>query len=125
MFLAGYVVISNIDYGWLGINIWHNAQYILFVWYFNNQRASKQNARGVVPWLSKSHRFILYMALSVGASTVVYLTLRETIAALVTPVVVYQAINFHHYVVDSVIWKVRRKPMQETLGLAPNVPNAV
>jgi hypothetical protein len=32
--------------------------------------------------------------------------------------VIYQTINYHHYIVDAVIWKVRRKPMRETLGLA-------
>jgi len=32
--------------------------------------------------------------------------------------IVYQTINFHHYIVDSMIWKLRRKPLQETLGVA-------
>jgi hypothetical protein len=31
--------------------------------------------------------------------------------------VVYQTINFHHYIVDSVIWKVRRKNIQQTLQI--------
>jgi len=30
-----------------------------------------------------------------------------------------QAINFHHYIVDSQIWKVRKKPMQATMGVIP------
>jgi hypothetical protein len=32
--------------------------------------------------------------------------------------VVYQGINFHHYVVDAVIWKVRKKSLRENLGIA-------
>jgi len=33
-------------------------------------------------------------------------------------IVVYQAINFHHYIVDGRIWKMRRKPLQRILRLA-------
>ena len=33
-------------------------------------------------------------------------------------IVMYMTINFHHYIVDSVIWKVRKKPLQQTLGIA-------
>jgi hypothetical protein len=32
--------------------------------------------------------------------------------------VLYMTVNFHHYIVDGVIWKVRRKPLQQTLGIA-------
>jgi hypothetical protein len=31
--------------------------------------------------------------------------------------VTYQAINFHHYIVDGVIWKVRKKSLQKTLQI--------
>jgi hypothetical protein len=45
-----------------------------------------------------------------------------TIAAFVAaslPLVAigYQAINFHHYVVDAMIWKVRRKRVRENFGV--------
>ncbi len=33
-FFTGYVLISDINAGWLVANIWHNAQYILFVWLY-------------------------------------------------------------------------------------------
>lgn len=119
MFTVGYVLIENIDHGWLAINIWHNAQYIAFVWYFNNQRF-KEGESATAPLLSRisqRDRLITYVGGSIVLSAVVYVTLGLTIAAVVAPIVVYQAVNFHHYVVDSVIWKVRKKPMQETLGL--------
>jgi hypothetical protein len=32
-------------------------------------------------------------------------------------IIIYQTINFHHYIVDSIIWKARKKPMREALGL--------
>jgi hypothetical protein len=38
-------------------------------------------------------------------------------SALSATIVLYQIVNFHHYVVDSRIWKVRREPIRKTLGL--------
>ena len=38
IFIVGYLLIDDITYGWLVINVWHNAQYILFVWLFNTNR---------------------------------------------------------------------------------------
>jgi hypothetical protein len=37
-------------------------------------------------------------------------------------IVLYQIVNFHHYIVDSSIWKVRKPKMQETLGLQSEAP---
>lgn len=30
----------------------------------------------------------------------------------------YQVINFHHYIVDAVIWKTRKKAVRQNLGVA-------
>src|SRR4030095_13298666 len=38
IFACGYLLIDNISHGWLVLNVWHNAQYILTVWLFNNNR---------------------------------------------------------------------------------------
>ena len=64
------------------------------------------------------------MFASMVLTSIVYLSISRTLGILVDwkvvvipAIIVYQAINFHHYIVDSVIWKVRKKPMQETLGL--------
>ena len=121
MFGAGYLLIRDIDFGWLAINIWHNSQYILFVWYFNNQRfaGGRSDTARTLAWFSQTRRIALYMGASILLSTIVYLVVRETIALVIAPIVIYQTINFHHYIVDSLIWKVRKKPMQETLGLTP------
>jgi hypothetical protein len=32
--------------------------------------------------------------------------------------IIQQTINYHHYIVDAVVWKVRKKPLRATLGLA-------
>jgi hypothetical protein len=44
--------------------------------------------------------------------------MKWTLGSLLPLIVVYQAINFHHYIVDSIIWKIRRKPIQKTLGIS-------
>lgn len=38
-------------------------------------------------------------------------------AGLSATIVLYQIVNFHHYVVDSRIWKVRSAPIRQTLEL--------
>jgi len=38
MFAVGYLVIADINIGWLVLSIWHSAQYLLFVWHINRGR---------------------------------------------------------------------------------------
>ena len=45
------------------------------------------------------------------------LTVVEQYSALPLFLVAYQTINFHHYIVDGLIWKVRKKPLRANLGL--------
>ncbi|WP_199538800.1 MULTISPECIES: hypothetical protein [unclassified Duganella] len=33
-------------------------------------------------------------------------------------VIVYQGINFHHYIVDSIIWKLRKRDVQSALKIS-------
>ena len=120
IFGIGYVVIDSIDAGWLVLNIWHNIQYILFVWLFNNSRfrdGVSAKAR-FLSRLSQSRNFWAYGLVCFGISTFAYITLNSFVVALVPAIVVYQTINFHHYLVDGAIWKMRKKPMRKTLGLA-------
>jgi len=44
----------------------------------------------------------------------------DTVKSLLQPLVliVYQTIDFHHHIVDALIWKLRRKPIQQTDGVA-------
>ncbi len=120
IFGMGYLIIDNIDAGWLVLNMWHNTQYILFVWLFNNNRfrdGVDTQAR-FLSWLSQSRNFWLYGVVCFGISTTLYYTLDSFVAALVPAIVIFQTINFHHYLVDGVIWKMRKKPLRKTLGLA-------
>ena len=122
IFIVGYLVIEDITNGWLVINIWHNAQYILFVWLFNTNKY-RDGIDTKAPFLSEiSQRknLVRYLLVCFGISTLAYLFIYLTsgehaVAGLPIAIIVYQTINFHHYIVDSRIWKVRKKPMQETL----------
>jgi hypothetical protein len=125
IFAAGYLLIEDITYGWLAINIWHNAQYILFVWLFNARRFKD----GIDPearflsYISQPHRLWLYLLTCVGITGVVYWFVLGTLTALFfaglsATIVLYQIVNFHHYVVDALIWKVRKPTIRKTMGIA-------
>ena len=130
VFGVGYLLISDINHGWLVLNIWHNCQYILTVWMFNNNRFKNQidTRHRFLSYISRQKNIASYFAVCLLISTVFYSTLAATLnwispsLALITTLplfaVVYQTINFHHYVVDAVIWKVRKKSLRENLGIA-------
>lgn len=124
IFAVGYLLIEDITVGWLVINIWHNAQYILFVWMFNTRRFKdgiNPEAR-FLSYISQPGRLKLYLGVCVLITGVIYIGVLGTLnalffAALSATVVLYQIVNFHHYIVDSRIWKVRKEPIRRTLGL--------
>ena len=124
IFYLAYIATSDITLGWLMINIWHNAQYILFVWMYNNKRFKD----GVDPdakflsYISQSGRLWLYLLTCIAITGVIYWGVLRTIdwfffAGLSATIVLYQIVNFHHYMIDSKIWKLRKPKMQETLQL--------
>jgi len=124
IFLVSYRLIEDITYGWLVVNIWHNAQYVLFVWLFNTNRYKNgidENAL-FMSTISQPENKVRYFTVCVGITVIVYylLSFSESLniaAQLPILVIIYQAINFHHYIVDSLIWKVRKKPLRQTMGL--------
>jgi hypothetical protein len=126
IFIVAYVAIDSIDSGWLVVNVWHNAQYILFVWVFNSNRFQQGTdaQHRLLSSISQRRHWPYYFLTCLVISTVAYFGIDRTLAlagasaTLPLFLVTYQTINFHHYVVDSLIWKVRKKPLQKTLGLA-------
>jgi len=119
IFYIAYVGIEDISKGWLVANIWHNAQYIGFVWMYN----SRKYARGIDPAarflsaISQPNRVFWYMAVCLTISTAVYWSIGVAAALVLPPLLIYQAINFHHYIVDSMIWKLRKPTLRGELGL--------
>ena len=114
IFGVAYAWTPDITLGWLMINIWHNYQYILFVWMFNNRRFE----RGLDPrarflsWISQSGRLWLYLLTCVAITGAVYWGVLRAIdwmffTGLSATIVLYQIANFHHYIVDALIWKTR------------------
>lgn len=137
-FYVGYIYIENINYGWLMINIWHNSQYILFVWLYNSNKYQKNPLQNfnLVSWASQKGygRLIAYFGGSLLITTMIYGGLQtgydivfnghpEIIAMLY--VVSFQTINFHHYIVDSIIWKSRSKKNQDVMNLKADAPEVV
>jgi hypothetical protein len=97
----------------------------LFVWLFNTRRFKD----GIDPqarflsYISQAQRRWLYLLICVGITGVIYWGILGTLnalffAGLSATIVLYQIVNFHHYVVDAMIWKLRKAPIRRTLGLA-------
>jgi len=124
IFIVGYRLIDDITFGWLVINVWHNAQYILFVWLFNTNRYKNgidKKAR-FLSEISQPEHLVRYLFVCLAIGMIVYgvaggATSERTIAGFPLVIIFFQTINFHHYIVDSRIWKVRKKRMQTTLNL--------
>lgn len=121
VFTMGYVVIDDISYGWLVLNVWHNLQYLMFVWMFNNARfqGRADPKHRLLAELSQRENVVRYVVFCLALSTGVYGAIllgarASTLATVPFLAVAYQSINFHHYVVDAIIWK--RKKTRATLA---------
>jgi hypothetical protein len=121
VFMTGYIFIEEINYGWLCLNVWHNAQYVLLVWLFNNNRFKN----GIDPrhkflsMISQTKYIYIYYAVCVCISTVLYASANKILGlisftAFPLALLFYQTVNFHHYVVDGIIWKSRRKQISNS-----------
>ncbi len=124
IFLIGYGVVQHIDHGWLVLNVWHNAQYILIVWLYNQNRFKS----GIDPQhrflstISQPNRAISYFAVCVSITAIIFVSLNKlgaflSFTGLPVIVILYMTVNFHHYIVDGVIWKLRKPAVREQLGL--------
>ena len=119
IFLVGYIAMKDVNVGWLAINVWHNFQYVLVVWMSN----AKRYAGGIDPTarllsrLSQPGRAFRYFAYCLAITTFIYAALDRFTAlvlggGLAVTLAMYMGINFHHYIVDALIWK-RRKPVPQ------------
>ncbi|MCK5748118.1 MAG: hypothetical protein KAH44_18010, partial [Oricola sp.] len=67
-------------------------------------------------------RLPLYLAVCLGITVIVYSLILGAVSKLfiitsLSTVLIYQTINFHHYIVDSLIWKVRKPEIRRNIGL--------
>jgi hypothetical protein len=117
IFLIAYVTIEKADTGWLAINVWHNLQYVLVVWMMNTKRhTAVEPVTSFIARISQPGRIVRYFLSCIAISTAIYLVLGRFVAAvgggMALTVGIYMGINFHHYVVDALIWKRRRVVLQ-------------
>jgi len=123
IYLGGYVLIEDIGSGWLLVNVWHNVQYLAFVWLYNRRRFATGIAADsyTLSWLSQPgylRAALFYLACLAIASPIYYLLLRggEQIdellhtSALPTVVIVSLGLTVSHYLVDGIIWKRKNNP---------------
>lgn len=125
IFGVGYLLIDDVTTGWIVLNVWHNIQYIMFVWWFNNNRF-KDTIDPERPFLSRlcqSNQVVVYLGVCFILSSVIYAGMQIG-GSLADPIPVtivsMMAINFHHYVVDGMIWKRKRA----AAGSTPPAPAA-
>ncbi|MEO6017785.1 MAG: hypothetical protein ABIP46_11050 [Polaromonas sp.] len=119
---VAYLWVPDITSGWLVVNIWHNLQYLLFVWLQNARRDTQLSStsdkrsidtaglQSLMTPLKNAGKYLaaclilgaaMYEALSVAGQQLIWL-------GLPTVFILHFTFNFHHYLVDGVIWK-RRK----------------
>ncbi len=138
-FYVGYILISDINIGWLVANIWHNAQYILFVWLYNTKRFSlpQNQDKSLLCWVSQVQpvRIVMYFVIALLTTTIIYNSIMGSFGLIaggdmamlaMLYVIGFQTLNFHHYIVDSIIWKARKKQHQVVMNLnqASNNPSS-
>ena len=114
IFIVGYVVMDDMTGGWIVTNIWHTGQYLMLVWLFN-QRSLESGGTGpgaVFRRLTRGNRPWLYALWCFLIALPVYLSFSWFsvfgVYALAFAVIANQTINFHHFIVDGVIWRSRR-----------------
>lgn len=119
VFALGYLAIDSLHAGWLLVNVWHNAQYLLYVWQKNRDRfAGGVRAEApVLSWLCQPghRRTLAYFAALLAVSTPLFTGLYALTdgadrwlagsGVVSMTLLVALAVNFHHYIVDGIIWR--------------------
>ena len=107
--------------GWLAINVWHNLQYVLVVWMVNVEALRAAGVDADEPLLSRISQpgrvtmSIRLLPRDHDARSTLRLN-RFTVlvmgGGLAATLGIYMGINFHHYIVDALIWKRRQVRLQ-------------
>jgi len=99
------------------LNIWHNLQYVLIVWMFNANRFEKgiEPQRRFLSTISQPKNVVLYAGVCWALGTALYFNIDGVLglfsqSVLPLSLLAYMTINFHHYVVDAIIWRRPRRP---------------
>ena len=124
IYYVSYILIDNLTIGWLTINIWHNVQYIGIVWLFNRNKykAGVEKEHFLISYLSQPNKIFMYMLVFLlltftfygGINKLIY-SFPSGLSGLPLVLIVYATLNFHHYIIDSQIWKLRKKAVSQNL----------
>ena len=118
VFLIAYVGFDRLEHSWLVSNVWHNAQYVLIV---RNTLArpvsSGSQSGGATQWLAARAAGVPFVAACALVGFLAYGLLGSVLQAALTGsaagvLAVYMGLNFHHYVVDGLIWKRRSSALE-------------
>ncbi len=125
IYMGSYLLIRELCTGWLLVNVWHNVQYIAFVWMYNRRRFAPgpEIARrtSILSWLSQPGylRATLYFGATLALAMPLYyllpllgMKLDELLknVAVPTAFTLGLTLTFYHYIVDGIIWKRRNNP---------------
>lgn len=122
MFTFGYILAPHITRGWLGLSVWHSTQYLVLAWAMNLERFASGPDPGR-PWISRisqpGRAWAYACTLLAGSILIVSARFGARVAAeafgLPFLVLLVRSINFHHYVVDGVIWRLRSGTISKEL----------
>ena len=128
VFGVGYALIPDLSQGWIALNVWHNAQYLLIVWMYNVNRF-REGETATAPLLSamsQPNAWPRYVFVIYATATILFAVIAGVpgVKVLTVPVVLLfsQTLNFHHYIVDALIWKVRRPEVARLLTSGLGAP---
>jgi len=115
VFALGYGVIGDFLTGWVVVNIWHNLQYVVLVRILNEDRfaGDRRDTPGWVARSSQPAQAVPYFALMVALGVLLTVAL-ESLSRLPFATLIpltfaaSMSFNFHHYIVDGIIWRTRK-----------------
>ncbi|MGJ7606499.1 hypothetical protein ACSFA7_19310 [Variovorax sp. LT1R20] len=127
--LVSYILISDITLSWLVVNVWHNVQYLIFV-YRQQQRDIKISSMGIESKSTPAHRnswietlkrpAIFFLTCSIFGA--IFYVIADKVGknllwlGFPTILIAHLVLNFHHYLADSFIWKRRNTGRPSNAG---------
>lgn len=113
IFIVGYIVMDDVAGGWVVTNIWHTGQYLMLVWLFN-ESGNSVAMRGWFRTVTQGNRAGPYFFFCFAVALVVYSAVSRPFlwgpSGIIIAVIANQALNFHHFITDALIWRSRRAP---------------
>ena len=132
LYMLTHIVVFSVGYGlpdlsqgWLALNVWHNAQYLLIVWMYNLNRfrGGETSTAPLLSAMSQPQAVPRFLFVVYASATILFAFIAGLpgvrIQAVSLVLLFSQSLNFHHYLVDAVIWKVRKPEVARLLAGGP------